>query len=93
LAERIGLEWLDCLMLPEIIDNPDDPIVFASQHFDILQVKAQEKFGALQTNCELHEASVLLMGMAFHLARGIGADPESLAEHWIGTAKGHGAIE
>jgi len=31
------------------------------------------------------------MGVALHLARGIGADPKSLAEHWIDTAKEHGA--
>jgi Fe-S-cluster containining protein len=93
LADRIGHEWLDCLMLPDIADDLEDPISFARKHNDLLQLKAQEKFGALQTNPELHEASVLIMGVALHLARGIGANPEILAEHWIDTAKNHGAME
>ncbi len=93
LADRIGQEWLDSLMLPEISDDLDDPILFARKHNDLLRIKAQEKFGTLQTNKEIHEASVLIMGVALHLARGIGANPEILAEHWIATAKNHGAVE
>jgi len=93
LADRIGREWIDCLMLPEITDDLDDPISFARKHNDLLQLKAQEKFGALQTTQELHEASVLIMGVALHLARGIGANPQILAEHWIEIAKDHGAME
>ena len=91
LAERIGQEWIDCLMIPEISD--DDPIAFTQKHNNLLQLKAQKEFGALQTNQELHEASVLIMGVALHFARGIGADPKSLVEHWIGIAKNHGAQE
>ena len=93
LADRIGHEWMDCLMLPEISDDLDDPISFARKHNDLLQLKAQEKFGAFQKNHEFHEASVLIMGVALHLARGIGANPKILAEHWIDTAKNHGAME
>lgn len=91
LAERIGHEWLDCLMIPEISD--DDSMTFVQKHNDLLLSKAQEKFGALQTNQELHEASVLIMGVALHLARGLGANPKDLAEFWIDTAKSHGAQE
>ncbi|WP_321316471.1 YkgJ family cysteine cluster protein [Labilibaculum sp.] len=91
LAERIGQEWIDCLMIPEISD--EDPIAFTQKHNDLLQLKAQKQFGTLQTNQELHEASVLMMGVALHFARGIGADPKILAEHWIGIAKNHGAQE
>ncbi len=91
LAERIGQEWIDCLMIPEISD--EDPIAFTQKHNDLLQSKAQKQFGALQTNKELHEASVLIMGVALHFARGIGADPKILAEHWIGIAKNYGAQE
>jgi uncharacterized protein len=93
LTKRIGTDWIDCLMLPEIKDDIDDPVLFARKHNDLLQSKAQEKFGALQTNQELHEASVLIMSVALHLARGIGANPKILAEHWIDTAKNHGALE
>ena len=91
LADRIGHEWVDCLMIPDISD--ENPIAFVQKHNDLLQLKAQEKFGALQTNQELHEASVLIMGVALHLARGLGANPKDLAELWIGTAKSHGAQE
>lgn len=90
LADRIGPEWIDCLMLPEIFDDLENPVSFIQKHNDLLQYKAQEKFGALQTNQENHEASVLLMGLALHLARCIGANPEILAEHWIDIAKIHG---
>lgn len=93
LADRIGHEWIDCLMLPEISDDLENPISFVRKHNDLLQLKAQEKFGALQTNKELHEASVLIMGVALHLARGIGTNPKILAEHWINIAKSHGALE
>jgi uncharacterized protein len=93
LAKRIGSEWIDCLMIPEISADFEDPISFVREHNDLLQLKAQEEFGTLQTNQELHEASVLIMGVALHLARAIGADPKILAEHWIGIAKNHGALE
>jgi hypothetical protein len=42
---------------------------------------------------EVQEVSVLIMGVALHFARSLGANPEILAEHWIDTAKNHGAME
>ena len=93
LANSIEQEWMNCLMLPQIADDMEDPVAYARKHNDLLKLKVQEQFGALQTNQELHEASVLLMRLALHLARGIGADPKVLAEHWIDTAKNHGASE
>ena len=93
LTARVGTEWIDALMLPDISDEPEDPFLFAQKHNELLQLKAQEKFGAVETNKELHEASVLLMGVALHLARALGADPKGLAEHWVDTAKKHGAQE
>ena len=93
LTARIGPEWIDCLMLPDIHDDLEDPTSFARKHYDLLQLKAQEQFGTLKANQELHEASVLIMGVALHLSRGIGADPKVLAEHWIDIAKHHGALE
>ena len=62
-------------------------------HNELLQTKAQEKFAALQTNQELHEASALMMAIALYLAIGIGANSKNLVEHWIETAKNHGAKE
>jgi Fe-S-cluster containining protein len=93
LADTIGQEWIDCLMIPEISSDFEDPVRFVQKHKELLILKVQEKFGALQTNQELHEASVLIIGVALHLARGIGANPEIIAEHWIETAKTHGAQE
>ncbi len=93
LAERIGKEWMDCLMIPEINDDIKDPTLFIQQHNDLLVQKAQEKFGALQTFQEVHEASVLMIALALHLSRGLGADTKGIAEHWIETAKNHGAKE
>jgi Fe-S-cluster containining protein len=93
LAERIGQEWIDCLMIPAITDDTENPITFAQKHNDLLLLKAQEKFGSLQTFQELHEASVLIIGVALHLARGLGADTKGISEHWIENAKSHGAKE
>ena len=93
LAERIGQEWIDCLMIPTITNDTVSPITFAQKHNDLLLLKAQEEFGNLQTLQELHEASVLIIGVALHLARGLGADTKGISEHWIETAKSHGAKE
>ncbi len=93
LAKKIGNEWLDYLTLPEIVDNWEDPIAFTQAHTNILHSKAQVKIDCLQTNLELHEASVLMMGIALFLAIGIGANKKELVELWIETAKNNGAKE
>ncbi len=93
LAQRIGPEWLDCLMIPAISDETEDPITFVQKHNDLLLLKAQEEFGTVQTLEELHQASVLIMGVALHLSRGLGADTKGISELWIETAKSHGAKE
>lgn len=86
LAATIGADWIDCLMLPDI-DDLDDPVAFSRKHNELLQQKAQEEFGTLQTMQEFSEASVLMMGVALHLARAIGANPNDLAGHWVEIAK------
>lgn len=91
-VKKIETEWLDCLMIPAITDELN-PITFVRKHNDLLLLKAQEKFGSLQTNKELHEASVLIMRVALHLSRGLGADTKGIAEHWVEIAKSHGAKE
>ncbi|AZQ63189.1 YkgJ family cysteine cluster protein [Flammeovirga pectinis] len=93
LAQRIGSEWLDYLMIPQITDESNDPVTFAQKHNDLLLDKIQEQFGGLETFQEVHEASVLLIAVALHLSRGLGADTKGIAEHWIETAKSHGAKE
>ena len=93
LAEKIGAQWIDFLMIPNIIDDIENPIIYAEKHNNLLLLKAQEQFGGLQTLQELHEAAVLMIGVALHLARGLGANAKEISEHWIETAKSHGAKE
>jgi Fe-S-cluster containining protein len=93
LEGKIGTAWVDCLMIPKIINETENPIAFAKKHNEILLLKAQKEFGALTTLEEVHKASVILIGVALHLSRGLGADTKGIAEHWIETAKNHGATE
>ena len=93
LQARLGPQWIDLLMLPELTGDLNDPMIFARRHHDLLLLKAQESFGTLNNAGDFRKASVFLMGLALHLGRGLGADPAELAEHWIRTAKGHGALD
>jgi hypothetical protein len=83
---------MESLMLPSI-DTTENPIIFAQKHNDLLLLKAQEEFGNLKTLQEVHDASVLIIGIALHLSRALGADTKGISEHWITTAKKHGAKE
>lgn len=93
LAERIGEEWIDYLLLPGISETLNDPVSFAQKHNELLHETAQQKFETLQSMEELSEASVLMMALALYLARALGADPKGLAEHWVEVAKENGALE
>jgi Fe-S-cluster containining protein len=93
LAKRIGQDWLDSLMIPIINSDTESPSTFAQKHNDLMLSKAQQHFGGLETLEELHKASVLTIGVAIHLARALGADAKGICEHWIETAKSHGAKE
>jgi uncharacterized protein len=90
-AKRLGPEWIDLLLLPDITDALDDPAIFVRRHHDMLQAKAQSSFGMLSDASKLREASGLMMGLALHLGRGLGANPLELAGRWIETAKKLGA--
>ena len=93
LQDRLGPEWIDLLMIPEVAAGLHDPIAFSRQHHELLLLKAQGSFGALDNAADLRTASALMMGLAMHLGRGLGADPAELAEHWIKSAKEHGALD
>ena len=93
LQDRLGPEWIDLLMIPVVADGLHDPTAFSHEHHDLLLLKAQGSFGALDKDTDLRKASVVMMGLALHLGRGLGADPAELAEHWIKTAKEHGALD
>lgn len=88
LANRIGNDWLDTLMVPDISEKVPDPISFVQQHTELLQIKIQEVLDNSKTNDEFHQTSVLMMSLALHLARAIGANPRALAEHWCEAAEG-----
>ena len=93
LATRLGPEWTDRLMLPDVNCGQDGPAAFSRRHHDLLQSKAQDSFGTLDSFAALREASGLMMGLALHLGRGLGANPVDLVGHWIETAKNLGACE
>jgi uncharacterized protein len=93
LAKRLGSEWIDLLMLPELNYARKDPVAFSGQHADLLLTKAQESFGTLHKLGDISAASARMMGLALHLGRGLGANPPDLAELWIKTAKQHGALD
>ncbi len=88
LAHRIGSDWMDALQVPKISETYTDSLAFVEQHNEMLQIKIQETLGNLETNSEFHINSVLLMGLALHLARSIGANPATLATHWCEAAEG-----
>jgi len=91
LIKRIGTEWLDDLIVPPLGMTLEDPLEFVQKHSAYLQEKVQEKLAIATTLNAFHEASVLLMALALQLARGLGANPESLADYWSDTANQHGA--
>lgn len=93
LADRLGPLWLDRLILPELVLLADDPEAFSNSHYEMLITEAEVLFSTLDNFDAFREASVLMMGMALHLGRSLGANPSDLAEHWINTAKEHGARE
>lgn len=93
LANIIGQEWIDSLMIPKITTKMDNPSLFIQKHADLLLLKIQKEFGGLQTFNEISNASIFIICIALHLARCLGANPKEISEHWIKTAKSHGAKE
>jgi Fe-S-cluster containining protein len=87
LAMRIGQEWIDRLMIPEISVDEVDANSFVQRHSELLQIRIQEVFGKAATNQELQDASIILMGIALHLARGLGANIDLLSVHWSEEAE------
>lgn len=91
LAKRLGQEWITRLMLPALADSLDDPKAFSQRHFALLLAEAERLLKSLETLSDYSRISGLMMGLALHLGRSLGARPSELAEHWIATAKEHGA--
>lgn len=93
LTERIGPLWMDRLMLPELKDCGENHETFIHRHYEMLISEAEEAFSAISGLDGFREASVLMMGLALHLGRSLGAGPEDLAEKWIAVARQNGARE
>jgi uncharacterized protein len=91
LTKRLGQEWINRLMLPALTDSLDDSKAFSQRHYDLLIAEAEESLNTLETLSDYSSASGLMMGLALHLGRSLGARPSELAEHWITTAKEYGA--
>jgi Fe-S-cluster containining protein len=93
-ARTIGPTWLDRLTTPALdpITAPlDDPRAFIARHLDTLQADAQAELATLTDLAQIRDASVLMMALALHLGRALGAESAPLADHWIATARNHGA--
>jgi Fe-S-cluster containining protein len=93
ISKRIDSSWLQLLIAPPIKDLENKPIEFAQKHNELLQSNAQDQFGQLERLTELSKASIQIMAITLFLAKGIGANPTSLVEFWLETAKSHGAKE
>lgn len=93
LTSRISSEWIDALMLPDLTDSLYDPGQFARQHYDLLISKMEDFFSTLEDLSDYRDASGLMMSLALHLGRSLGANPVDLADHWIQTARQNGAEE
>jgi len=92
MAEFLGTEWINRLLLPNLNNHLNDPQEFAAQHYNQLQEKVQEVCNVLDNADSISATSSLMMALALHLGRGLGADPADLAAHWIKVARDNGAF-
>lgn len=93
LASVMGAEWLQVLMLPDLENNPENPLLFAQLHNQLIEEKAQVLVDSVTTFGEVREAAGITMAMALFLAHSVGANAKELSEYWIEIAKSNGAVE
>lgn len=93
LAQLLPIEWQEALIVPSISLDKTDVQSFIEAHNERLQEQAQSHVNGLSSMNDFHEAAVLMMRMAFFLARSLGADSTALSEMWIDVAKENGACE
>ncbi len=91
-ATTIGDAWLDRLICPDLVVDPEDPAGFIAAHASLLREAAQE-FAALDRPDSVREAACRMCALGLHLAQSLGVDPVALADIWIDTAKRNGASE
>lgn len=87
LVERLGAIWVDRLMVPPLNDYIGECLEFSQKHYEQLIAFAQEQFGEIKNMQEYSSASIVMMGLALHLGRSLGANPEGLSKRWITIAK------
>jgi Fe-S-cluster containining protein len=90
--KTLGSTWLDRLTVPAL-DGSLPVAAFVTTHHEALQAAAQAELASLAEADAIREAAVLMMAMALHLGRALGAESAPLARHWIDTARAHGARE
>lgn len=93
LAQLLPKDWQEALITPSISLDKTDVQSFIEAHNERLQEQAQLHVNGLSSMNDFHEAAVLMMRMAFYLARSLGADSTALSEMWIDVAKENGACE
>ncbi|MFY7989367.1 MAG: YkgJ family cysteine cluster protein [Fluviicola sp.] len=91
LADKIGEEWLQHLLKPNLPNDLIDPDTFVQVHSEQIMQAAQILCDQLSTVQEIYEASILMMTMALFLAHAVGADAAGLSEWWVQIAKENGA--
>lgn len=93
LAAVMGAEWLQILMLPDLENNPGNPLLFAQLHNQLIEEKVQVLVESATSFDAVREAAGITMAMALFLAHCVGADAMELSEYWIEIAKDNGAVE
>jgi Fe-S-cluster containining protein len=91
LIEAIGQEWIDLLTLPTINFNKEKSVEFAQEHEVLLQEQAQIRIDSSKTLSEISETSIVMISIAYFLAKALGADPKELSELWVRIALDNGA--
>lgn len=91
LQTKIGSEWTDELMVPNL--SFTNAIAFSNAHNEHLQNLAQIQIDQVKDIQQLKETSNLFIRMAMYLANAIGADASALCDLWIEIAKENGAVE
>ncbi|MCB9732023.1 MAG: YkgJ family cysteine cluster protein [Deltaproteobacteria bacterium] len=90
--DAIPAEWRDRLAVPGV--DPAliaTPSAFVAAHEALIQAAAQAAFARLDSAAALSAASTLMMALALHLGRAVGADPAALSARWTARARELGA--
>jgi Fe-S-cluster containining protein len=87
-AELIPKSLLWLLLDPGLA--PEPAAAFVPAHAQLLQERLQGEYAALQEPLALALASSAMLALALHLAAGLGADLQMLAQRWMQVADEQG---